>query len=223
MKSKFTKILCLVMGAILLVTGTVAATLAYLKAETDPVTNTMTVGEVEIKLDEAEVDEYGAFVEGAPRRAFNEYKLIPGQEYNKDPMITVDKDSEKSHIYFGLYIDPEVQAVLDATNNVISEQIDDYKWVALVDKDGKTPMYYYGTDDEGNEIKYTIYRYEEAVDPNGTDLELHIFDKFSVAADAAVENANEGKIMLKAFAVQYANLENPLDAWLASGFAPISD
>lgn len=221
MKSKFTKILCLVMGAILLVTGTVAVTLAYLKAETDPVTNTMTVGKVEIKLDEAAVNLYGDVIdENADRVTENEYRLVPGEEYVKDPMITVAEDSEKCYVYFGLYIDPKVQAVLDTANNVISDQIDDYHWIPLVDEN-EAPIYYYGDDGNGNRIQYTIYRYETVVDPNGTAAELHIFDKFTVASNAVIENA-AGKIMLKAFAVQAANLTSPLIAWRAAEFSPVA-
>jgi len=75
----------------------IGATLAYLTDE-DKAVNTFTVGKVGIELDEAKVDEYGFEIEGADRVKTNEYKLIPGHSYVKDPMVTVDAGSEESYV-----------------------------------------------------------------------------------------------------------------------------
>ena len=83
------KALTLVLCAVLLVCASVMGTLAYLKSTTDVVKNTFTVGKVAIKLDEADVDEYGKKIADADRVTANEYKLLPGHTYNKDPMVTV--------------------------------------------------------------------------------------------------------------------------------------
>ena len=48
-------------------------------------------------MDEAPVDTNGKKVEGARVKA-NSYKLLPGHTYNKDPMVTVLKDSEPAYI-----------------------------------------------------------------------------------------------------------------------------
>ena len=92
------KALTLVLCAVLLVCASVMGTLAYLKSTTDVVKNTFTVGKVAIKLDEADVDEYGAKIADADRVTANEYKLLPGHTYNKDPMVTVLANSEDSYI-----------------------------------------------------------------------------------------------------------------------------
>jgi len=75
----------------------VMGTLAYLTDST-AVVNTFTMGNVDITLDEADVDEYGVAIQGAHRVTGNEYKLIPGMTYTKDPTVTVVKGSEKSYV-----------------------------------------------------------------------------------------------------------------------------
>jgi len=64
--------------------GSVFGTLAYLTA-TDTVTNTFTVGKVQITLDEAPVDANGETTDG-DRVKKNNYHLLPGHEYDKDPI-----------------------------------------------------------------------------------------------------------------------------------------
>ena len=96
MKTK-SKILLLTLCAVALVAASVLGTLAYLTS-TDTVTNTFTVGKVQIKLDEAKANADGSLVPNADRVKANSYKLLPGHTYNKDPMVTVLKDSESSYI-----------------------------------------------------------------------------------------------------------------------------
>ncbi|MFR6087431.1 MAG: SipW-dependent-type signal peptide-containing protein [Oscillospiraceae bacterium] len=76
--------------ALLLVAAGVFGTLAYLTG-TDTVNNTFTVGNVKITLDEAKVTTDGTPVEGADRVKANEYHLLPGHTYTKDPTVTVGR------------------------------------------------------------------------------------------------------------------------------------
>ena len=96
MKTK-SKALLLSLCAVLLVVASVMGTMAYLTSS-DKVTNTFTVGNVAIKLDEAKVNTDGTLVAGADRVKANSYKLLPGHTYNKDPMVTVLDGSEESYI-----------------------------------------------------------------------------------------------------------------------------
>ena len=96
MKTK-SKILLLMLCAVALVAASVLGTLAYLTSQ-DTVTNTFTVGKVQIKLDEAAANPDGSLVANADRVKANSYKLLPGHTYNKDPMVTVLKGSESSYI-----------------------------------------------------------------------------------------------------------------------------
>ena len=105
MKTK-KKALLTVLCAVMLVVGSVVGTYAYL-TDTKEVTNTFTVGNVAITLDEAKVDEYGKPVNeqgqpvdlsAAPRVQANSYTLIPGVGYTKDPTVTILKNSEPCYV-----------------------------------------------------------------------------------------------------------------------------
>ena len=99
--TKMKKITALVLSAVLLVTGTVAATGAYL-TDTKAVTNTFTMGEVEITL--AETCE-------------NEFQLIPGKKYEKDPVVTVVAAETNVDVFLYVEFDPtEPDKYLDYTS-----------------------------------------------------------------------------------------------------------
>ncbi len=93
---KSTKALLMTLCAVALVVGTLFGTLAYL-TDSEAVTNTFTVGQVHIKLDEADVKSDGT-LETNNRVQSNEYHLLPGQSYIKDPTVTVEATSDESYI-----------------------------------------------------------------------------------------------------------------------------
>lgn len=105
--SKLRRVLLLLASAVLLVSLSVGATLAYLTS-TDEVKNTFTVGQVKILLDEADVYELGddgATRENlgknktdAPRVDKNSYKFMPGHDLDKDPKVTVQAGSEDCYV-----------------------------------------------------------------------------------------------------------------------------
>lgn len=99
---KARKILFTLCAALLLVTMSVGATLAYLTSE-DSVTNTFTTGKVEITLDEAvvktELDDDGNTVVTTDRtEQGNNYTMFPGCSYKKDPTIHVLANSEDCYV-----------------------------------------------------------------------------------------------------------------------------
>ena len=98
--TKFRRILLLLACAVLLVSLSVGATLAYLTSTAD-VENTFTVGKVEIELDEAQVDkETGKAIEGAERTKTGntEVRMVPGRLIDKDPTVTVLAGSEDCYV-----------------------------------------------------------------------------------------------------------------------------
>lgn len=133
MKTK-TKALALFLSAVLLVVTTVFTTMAFLTSETETVKNTFTVGKVAITLDEARVNEYGELLNSngnvyeagdtlANRvpdgdRKGNEYKLIPGHEYVKDPTVHVKLDSEDCYVRMEVTV-----TVPEAAKNLINTDI----------------------------------------------------------------------------------------------------
>lgn len=113
------KILAMLLCAVLLVTGTVAVTVAYLTSTTEVATNTFTVGNVKIILNEADEDEDRSttdvnYVHGTEQRdTTNAYHIFPNGTYDKDPMVSVHKDSEDSYIRMIVTVS-DIQALKDA-------------------------------------------------------------------------------------------------------------
>ena len=105
--TKLRRILLLLACAVLLVSLSVGATLAYLTS-TKTVTNTFTVGKVEIKLDEAPVDpETGKAKEDVARTETGNAKvlMVPGRLIDKDPTVTVLKGSEDCYVRVKVTVD----------------------------------------------------------------------------------------------------------------------
>jgi len=90
------KALLLLLCAVLMVGASVFGTLAYL-TDTEAVTNTFTVGSIGLKLDEADVKPDGT-PDTNERVTANDYHLLPGHTYIKDPTVTVEAKSEESYI-----------------------------------------------------------------------------------------------------------------------------
>lgn len=97
---KATKIIALLLCAVLLVGASVAGTVAYLTSK-DDVTNTFTVGKVEIKLEEKALDVKTGKQQtgGTPVTELQDIKLIPGRTIEKEPFITVGDDSEACWLF----------------------------------------------------------------------------------------------------------------------------
>ena len=101
------KIVALLLCAVLLIGASVAGTVAYL-TDTKAVENTFTVGKVKIKLDEATVDtESGKAVTPASRteEGNKRIRMIPGRTIDKDPTVTVLKDSEDCYVRVKVTVD----------------------------------------------------------------------------------------------------------------------
>ena len=96
--NKMKKALLMTLCAACLVVTTVFGTLAYL-TDKESVTNTFTVGAVGLTLDEAKVKTDGTYeTDSTYRFDENEYHLIPGHTYIKDPTVTVEAGSEDAYV-----------------------------------------------------------------------------------------------------------------------------
>ena len=196
----------IVMGlvcALALVTASVMGTMAYLTS-TDEVVNTFTVGNVQIKLDEAKANPDGSLVANADRVKANTYKLLPGHTYVKDPIVHVIKNSEDCYLFvevnnqFGI----ESGHVAADTDKGIKE----YKTIAeQMSANGWTAV------NNGN-----VYYYESIVTKNTQkDFDVPVFEEFRVA-DTVSNSAKAGDITVKAYAVQADGFANAVDAWNAA-------
>lgn len=195
---KMYKVMLLVLCAALLVAGSVMGTLAYLK-DTKSVTNTFTVGKVEITLDEAKTDAYGVAVEGAARVTGNQYKLIPGHEYTKDPVVTVVAKSEKCYLYVKVNNGIAGIEANENGNDTIEEQILANGWVKLT---GVNNVYYKVVDASASE----------------TNIPCPVFGKFTIASNANVADYGSAKIEITAYAIQADGFDDAQEAWTAGNF-----
>ena len=94
---KSRRTIAMVLALIVSMGLSVYGTLAYL-SDNEQVVNTFTVGKVDITLDETKVDIDGQPTGETERVESNEYHLLPGHSYVKDPTVTVKAGSEESYI-----------------------------------------------------------------------------------------------------------------------------
>ena len=216
---KTKKIVALFLAAVMLVCTTVAATVAYLTANTEVVNNTFTVGSVVIDLDELPVDPYGVpstsetvdnktvwtpipadqidtFEEKvgyAGRVRVNEYKLIPGHNYAKDPTVHVAVGSEECWLF--VKVTNEIANIEAATK--IVDQMAAKGWTLV---DGQTNVYAYNTKvDAREEAKHIV-----------------VFEEFTLLDNAAVNGYAGTSITIDAYAVQADGFDSAAAAWAAA-------
>ena len=209
--SKLRRILLLVACAVLLVSLSVGATLAYLTSTTGTVKNTFTVGNVNIKLDEAKVDEYGKTPDGRTEEG-NEYKLLPGHVYAKDPTVTVLGTSEACYVRIVLKITnyDKLQAILGA--DVLPQDLVNGTW-----DNASWPCASYEV--KGN-VATCEFRYKEVVERSKADTKLPaLFTQIKI--DGAKVNENnigtlkDVEIQIQAHAIQADGFDDAAAAWAA--------
>ena len=240
MKTK-SKALLLTLCAVLLVAASVLGTMAYLTS-TDTVTNTFTVGKVEIKLDEAKVTTDGIPVEGAGRVTANSYKLMPGTTYTKDPTVTVKAGSEDSYVRMKVTFN-NAAALMEMLPS--ADNLEDYtpEEIALIKK--IAPILFltnYTAADAGWLPEYTMFGMEKTLaDPNyfvydaandtvtyifyypttvtATDKDVvlpAVFTEISLPEHVTGEQLaelNNFQITVIAEAIQAGSFANAADAW----------
>ena len=198
--NKMKKFALIAVCALLLVCVTIGATIAWLTSN-DQVTNTFTVGKVAITLDEAKVDNAGKEItgEGADRVKENEYHLLPGSSYDKDPTVHVEANSEDSYIF--VQVTNDIAAIIDAS---IEKQITEtYGWTKL-----EEGVYYKEYTKNTTDQDYIVFKGFKVKDTASND---------DLAAFAPVKN-EKGEfdyktITVKAYAIQQSGCTDEKDAW----------
>ena len=212
MKAK-RKALLLSLCAVLLVVASVMGTMAYLTSS-DTVTNTFTVGSVNIKLDEAKANPDGTLVEGADRVKANSYKLLPGHTYNKDPMVTVLKGSESSYVKMTVTFTKaaELDAIFAPTGGAnLTSIFNGYDSTNWIDKGN--------TEDTVKNTRTYEFWYKDTVAAPTADVVLDaLFDSITVPGTITKDQLAtiEGMtITVNAYAIQADSFANAEAAWAA--------
>ena len=214
MKTK-SKALLLTLCAVLLVAASVLGTMAYLTS-TDKVENTFTVGNVAITLDEAKVTEDGKLVTPAERVKANNYKLMPGHTYTKDPTVTVKAGSESSYVRMKVTFTKanELDAIFAPNGADLTSIFNGYdaaNWIAK----GNTK------DTENNTRTYEFWYKETVGAPATADVVLDaLFDSITVPGTITNEQLATIAAMtitVNAEAIQADGFETADAAWAAFG------
>lgn len=207
------KLLIMSVAMVLVCAFAVGMTIAYL-TDHETVTNTFTVGNVQIKLDEAKVNPDGTPVQGAERVKANSYKLIPGHTYTKDPMVTVLSGSEESFIKMTVTFSnsAELDAIFDPTGADLLKIFNGY--------DSANWTYKGNTKDiTANTRTYEFWYKETVAAPDGNVPLDALFDSITVPGNinnnqlATIEGMT---ITVNAYAIQADGFEgNATAAWAA--------
>ncbi|MBS6396748.1 MAG: SipW-dependent-type signal peptide-containing protein [Clostridiales bacterium] len=205
-----TKALGLMMAAVLLVTATIFGTMAYL-TDDDQVVNTFTVGNVDIKLDEAKANTDGSLVAGVDRVQANSYKLLPGHTYAKDPMVTVLDGSEESYVRMTMTISrsAELDAIFapgGANMLKIFNGYDSTNWI-----------YKGNVEDAAANTRTYEFWYKETVSAADGNVALDaLFDSITVPGEITNEQLatiEDMTITVNAYAIQADGFETADAAW----------
>ena len=205
-----TKLLIMLICLLLVLNLSIFSTMAWM-TDTSKVTNTFTVGKVDIQLEETDVDEDG-------KKDENEYHLIPGKEYVKDPKLTVLKDSEESYLRIIMTV-----SGWDAVKEVMKDNDIDNFFAFLGGWDDKEWRYIKLTEDPNDNTASFEFRYKKPVsgfdkDGNGIDVSLpELFTKLTVPGSLTMEDLKKlsdagFKMVLEGHAIQSAGFIDAKDA-----------
>lgn len=207
------KILLICICVVAVLTTSVVGALAYL-VDTDSAVNTFTMGQVHISVDEAKVNADGTPVTGADRVKANEYHILPGMQYTKDPTVTVNGGSEDAYVRMILTVHnaSDVQAILTKYN------LGDFS-VLIGGWDKNTWLYEGFTEDTAKNTISFEFRYKEVVAKSATDAKLTaLFDTLIVPGEITGEEMKDlydGGFKMEVFghAIQAAGFDTEDAAW----------
>lgn len=187
-KKRETKLVLLILAMCLLVGVAIGGTMAWLIAQTDPVVNTFVVGNIEIELDES--DDLNL-------------KMVPGDVIQKDPTITVKKDSEDCWLF--------VEIKEEDTADFLTYEMAD-GWTEIDAGTNGRKVYGRKVENVTADKPFTVLK----------NNEVKVLDTVTKAMMDAIKNgtANEPKLTFTAYAIQSANLKKggaevttAADAW----------
>ncbi len=199
MKTK-KKALLTVLCAVMLVVGSVFGTYAYLTDTTGPVTNTFTIGNVRITLDETDVDNSTV---GKDRDTANSYKLFPGKSYVKDPTVTVDANSEDCWLFVTF---KEENNTLGNSDEKIVQYTNDWTgWTHLETQQNDGTVVYYRAVKKTDTTKSWVLLTET----NGK----HITVNPNLTNETMPSESATPVLNFKAYAIQQEGFDTPAAAW----------
>lgn len=192
------KALALVLALGLVVVGIVSGTMAWLTDATEEVKNTFTDSDINIVLDESKHNDDGTLDTDTRVNGNSNYKMIPGHTIAKDPMVTLDKDSEACYLFIKVKEDLGAWSA-DGKNftDYLNYSVDTDVWMAV---EGQAGIYYKEVDkatlDAANkDLTFKIIK-DDTITVSGENVTKDMMD--------AIDGENETKptLTFQAAAVQ---------------------
>lgn len=187
MRKRIKQVFVLWCSLILLVSSYTNGTLAWLFDITNPIVNTFTYGDINITLNETD--------DGDGDLLKNLYEMIPNTKIEKDPVVTVLKDSEDCYLYVELKE---------------SDNFDDFMTYEIAD--GWNQL-------EGHEGIYYREVNKDVVSENNFAYAVLKGNAVQVKAEVTKQQLEVLKedtyptLKIKAYAIQKASMNNALEAW----------
>ena len=175
------KIAALIAAIVLVIGCTAGGTVAWLVSKPDPIVNVFTVGNINATLTETA----------------KEFKIVPGVNIAKDPVATVEANSEDCYLFV---------------------QLTEVNWPAFTEADSNTRKVKYEIADGWTELEKGVY-YRVVAKNDTEDQSFHVLknDKVTVSNTLTKENANDiqkaPKLTVAVYAVQKEGMGSAADAW----------
>ena len=182
------KTLVMMMAMVIAFSGAIGGTLAWLMDKTQTITNTFTVGDINIELDETgatDIDNDGD--------EENSYEITPGGSVEKDPWVTVKAGSKACWLFVKLDKSANFDTYLSYTVDT-----SEGAWTAL---EGESGVYYRMVSASAADQKFYVIKDNKVSVKN-------------VSMDALI-NGTESlpTLSVTAYAVQQANIASAAEAW----------
>lgn len=174
------KIAALIAAIVLVIGCTAGGTVAWLVSKPAAITNVFTVGNINATLTETKTA----------------FKIVPGVDIDKDPVATVEANSENCYLFV---------------------ELTEENWPAFTEADNTTRKVEYKIADGWTKLKDGVY-YRE-VTKKDTDQPFDVLkgNKVTVSNTLTKENADaitgDPKLTVAVYAVQKEGINTPADAW----------
>lgn len=205
-RSVLRKPLALVLSLVLIAVGAAGGTVAWLLDSTDPLTNIFAVSDIDVELNETVAT----------------YKMIPGWVIDKDPVVTLAKDSEDCYVFVKVEKSGGNITIGETTysfDDFIAYAIDE-GWMQLNNGTTPVPGVYYrvvGQEEKagsGAAIRYHVLgagSYVDAENVTYTWTQDQVLTKPEVTKEMMkqITAENQPKLTFTAYAVQLWKTNKP--------------
>lgn len=220
-KNSSKKMFVALLAIALLIGCTIGGTIAWLMDSTETVTNTFTVGDVNIELKEHDLKSDGT-LDTTEVSSEDTYKIVPGTNQPKDPFVTVKAKSEDCYVFVQVQEVNNVAAKDDSdnvTHKYVTWAIDDSVWTKLAENADTGVTTYYATTSyitDTADKTYNVLKDQKV--SYGDELTKDMIEKLYTVTDGkvdvgTVDAEKQPKLIFKAFAVQAEAATTAADAW----------